>query len=277
MPHAEVAGRLLHYLRRGEGEPLLLIMGMSGNHLHWGEAFLSHVERDHEAIVFDNRGMGRSDREEEPFSIADMADDAAGLLDALGIERAHVMGCSMGGMIAQEVASRHPERVRTLVLGCTYAGGEGSALTDQAVMQSLMEAFMSGDRERAIQTGYRFNVSPAYAEAHPETGEEMARIAAELPASLRMIMAQMQAIGGHDTSARLGSIEAPTLIVHGTEDQMLPVANARRIAELMPDARLEILEGVGHLFWWERPERSAELVRELTHGVAATGDRAGAQ
>jgi 3-oxoadipate enol-lactonase len=262
MPHAEVSGRRLHYIRRGDGEPLLLIMGLSGNHLHWGEPFLEALEGDFDVIAHDNRGIGRSDHHGGPFTVADMADDAVGLLDALGIESAHVMGISMGGMIAQEVALRHPERVRSLVLGCTYAGGVGSAVTEPAVVMRLTQLFMSGDVEGALRAGWEANVSPAYREADPEAAERMLAIAAELPGSLEILMAQVQAVAGHDTSTRLKEITAPTLIVHGTEDQMLAVSNARHIAGLMPDARLEILEGVGHLFFWEQPERAAELVRE---------------
>jgi pimeloyl-ACP methyl ester carboxylesterase len=306
MPYADVNGRRLHYIRRGEGEPLLLIMGLSGNHLHWGEPFLEQLEGDFDVIAHDNRGIGRSDHHggpfsvvdmaddavglldavglesahvmgisigrsapvREPFSIADLADDAAGLLDALGWDTAHVMGISMGGMIAQEVALRHPERVRSLVLGCTYAGGEGSALTAEAVIMRLTQRFMSGDVDAALRAGWEVNVSRAYRDEHPEAAERMLQIAAELPGTIEILLAQVQAVAGHNTSARLGEIKAPTLIVHGTEDQMLGVANARQIAGLMPDARLEILDGVGHLFFWEQPERAAELVREHT-AVAA--------
>ena len=263
----DVRGHQLHVLRRGEGEPLLLIQGMSGNHLAWGEPFLSDLERDFDVITYDHRGIGLSDVVSEPFSIADLAEDAAGVLDALGIDTAHVMGISMGGMVAQELALRHPERIRTLALGCTYCGGEGSSLADEGVVQKLGEAMLSGDRERAIRTGWEVNVSPGYGADHSNFAVffEMAQAH---PAPVSVIMLQAQAIQGHDTSERLPGIDIPTLVMHGTEDQMIGVANGRMIAALIPGARLEIFEDVGHMFWWEQPERTAELVREHT-GVGA--------
>ena len=262
MPHVEVAGRQLHYVRAGEGEPLLLIQGMSGNHLHWGDDFLGLLHDDFETIAYDHRGVGHSAATDEPFTIADLADDAVALLDALDIESAHVMGISMGGMTAQEVALRHPERVRTLTLGCTYAGGEDSALGDPEIIQRLGSLFMAGRVEEAMRFGFEVNVSPEFAQ-DPEHFELVKRIAAELPSSLEILMLQLQAIAGHDTSDRLGEIRAPTLVVHGSVDQMLPVSNARAIAARIPGARLEILEGVGHAFWWERPQEAADFVREL--------------
>jgi 3-oxoadipate enol-lactonase len=262
VPHADVNGHRIHYVRQGSGEPLLLIQGLSGNHLHWGDEFLGLLDDDFELIALDNRGIGHSSRTSEPFTIADMADDAVGLLDALEIESAHVMGISMGGMIAQEIALRHPDRVRTLTLGCTYAGGEGSSLTDPQVIQHLAELLMTGRTEEALRVGFSYNVSPDFA-SDPRNFELVKRVADELPGTLEILMLQVQAVAGHDTSQRLGEISVPTLVVHGSEDQMLSASNARHIAERIPDARLEIMDGVGHAFWWERPERSAELVREL--------------
>src|SRR3954451_6019880 len=259
----------LQHTRRGEGEPLLLIMGMSGSSLLWGEDFLSALQHDFDVIAVDNRGTGDSPRVEEAFSIADMADDAVEVLDELGIQSAHVLGISMGGMIAQELVLRHPERVRTLTLGCTYAGGPEGRLASPEVVQTLADGMRSGDRERAVRAAWEVNVSKAYAadESHYRTFLETALAK---PVAVQVIMLQMQAIAAHDTSARLGEISAPTLVVHGTEDQMLEVANGEAIARAIPGARLEIMEGVGHLFFWEEPERSAELVREHARAGAAT-------
>jgi 3-oxoadipate enol-lactonase len=267
VPHGEVNGHELFYERHGSGEPLLLIQGMTGNHLHWGDPFRSGIEPHFEAIIYDNRGIGRSAATTDAFSIADLADDAARLLDLLDIERAHVMGVSMGGMAAQELSLRHPERVRTLVLGCTTAGGSHATHADPEVVQRLSELFMAGEVGQAFAEGFRFNVSPEFA-ADPANVETFRRIAAELPMQLPILFAQYQAIMGHDTSARLGDLVAPTLLIHGSADRILPVANAHELDRLIPEARLEIFDGVGHLFWWERPEQSAELVRE--HAAAGT-------
>jgi 3-oxoadipate enol-lactonase len=267
MSHLTVGGRQLFHQRQGSGEPLLLIMGMSGTHLSWGEPFVADLGRDYDVVAYDHRGIGRSDAEAEAFSIVDLAEDAAGVLDALDWDDAHVLGISMGGMVAQELALRHPERIRTLALGCTYCGGEGSALAPQATLERLSAGMMSGDRELAIRTGFEVNVSERF--AHQDGAYETFRaMAKSLPAPIPVIMLQMQAIAQHDTSARLPSIALPTLVIHGDEDLMLPVQNGRMIAGLIPGARLEVLEGVGHMFWWEEPTRSADLLR--AHAVAAT-------
>jgi 3-oxoadipate enol-lactonase len=249
--------------RSGAGPPLLLIMGMSGTALHWGEPFLAPLREHFETIVYDHRGVGRSTRIEGGLSIAEMAEDAAGLLAALEIDSAHVLGISMGGMIAQELALAHPERVRTLALGCTYCGGEGSSLASVEVGRRLSEAMRSGDRGLAVRAGWEINVSSAVAADEAAFASFLA-IAEQRAVAVPVIMAQAMAAATHDTQARLPELTMPTLVIHGTEDQMLPVDNGRLIASLIPDSRLEILEGVGHLFFWERPERSAELMRAHT-------------
>ena len=266
MPTLTVNDTDLHVERRGAGEPLLLIQGMTGHSLHWGEGFLTTLEGDFELILYDHRGVGRSAPYSEPFAIADLAADALGLLDALEVERAHVLGISMGGMVAQELALAAPERVATLTLGATYCGGEGSQFTDERVVNDLAMAILSGDAERKLLAGWGFNVSPEFANADGNF-ERFSELAAAYPVALPMVMAQVQAIIAHDTSTRLAEIAAPTLVVHGTADQMLAPANGELVASLIPGARLELLDGVGHLFFWEQPERVAQLVAE--HVAAA--------
>jgi pimeloyl-ACP methyl ester carboxylesterase len=260
MALARVNGVQIDYERSGAGPPLLLIMGMSGTALHWSDAFLAELRGDFELIAYDHRGVGASTPLAGPLTIAQMADDAAGLLDALGLDDAHVLGISMGGMIAQELALRHPARVRTLTLGCTYCGGEGSSVMAPEVLAGLSAAMLSGDPMRALRSAFEVNISPAAA-ADGRLYRQFLQIAAERSVAVPVIMAQLQACGAHDTSARLGAIAAPTLVVHGTEDRMLPVANAHMIAARIPHARLEILDGAGHMFFWEQPERAAELLR----------------
>ena len=270
MPKLTIGRQELHYLQRGGGEPLLLIMGMSGTHLAWGDPFLDELAADFSVIAYDHRGVGRSSRVEEPFTLAELADDAAALLDGLEIESAHVLGVSMGGMIAQELALRRPEMVRTLVIGCSYAGGEGSALTPPETFRRLADAWPSGDRDRALRAAWDINVSERYA-GRPGAFEAWREMASTLPVALPVIGLQLQAIAPHDTSERLERIAAPTLVVHGTEDQMLPPANAKVIASRIPGARLQWMEGIGHLFWWEEPQRTADLVREHARAAAAAG------
>jgi 3-oxoadipate enol-lactonase len=263
MPTIEIAtGPTLNYVRRGSGEPMLLIQGMSGNHLSWGEPFLTELERDFDLVAYDHRGVGKSSRVTDPFTIGDLADDAAAVLDALGWDSAHVVGISMGGMVAQELALRHPQRVRTLTLGCTYCGGEGSALTSNEVFAKLAEAMMSGDRDRAIATSYEINISPGYGADQSAYGT-FYEMATALPTPVPVIMLQAQAVQSHDTLSRLGEIVVPTLVIHGTVDEMLPYSNAVLIAARIPRAQLVTLEDVGHMFWWEQPERSAQAIREL--------------
>jgi pimeloyl-ACP methyl ester carboxylesterase len=262
MPLARAGEIELSYDRAGSGPPLLLIMGMSGTFDHWDATFLAGLRRDFDVIVYDHRGVGSSSRlnGSGSLSIAQLAEDAAALLTALEVDSAHVLGISMGGMVAQELALAHPARIRTLSLGCTYCGGAGGALASNEVMSKLAEAMTSGDRERAIRAGWEVNLSPDFA-ANDDAYARFLDIGRRRAVPVEVIMEQMRAITEHDTSARLPEIELPTLVLHGTLDQMLPIQNGRLIAELIPDTRLEIFDGVGHLFFWEQPERSAELVR----------------
>jgi 3-oxoadipate enol-lactonase len=269
MSHLTVNGYELFHRRSGTGEPLLLIQGMSGTHLSWGEPFLAELVGDFDVVSYDHRGIGRSARADDEFTIADLADDAVGILDAVGFETAHVMGISMGGMVAQELALRCPERIRTLTLGCTYCGGPHGRLTSEPVARRLGGTLMGGDRDLAIRTMFEANVSRAFA-ADPGSFPPFLEMAKALPAAVPVVLMQMQAIAAHDTSARLPELQAPTLVVHGDEDQMLPVENGRLIASLVPGARYEELAGVGHVFWWEQPERSAQLLR--SHALSGAAD-----
>jgi pimeloyl-ACP methyl ester carboxylesterase len=251
----------LDYERTGSGPPLLLIMGMSGTALHWGEPLLQRLREDFDVIAYDHHGVGASTPLDGPITIAEMAGDAAGLLDALALDSAHVMGISMGGMIAQELALAHPERIRTLTLGCTYCGGEGSALAADEDLQRLVAALGSGDRERALRASWEINVSPEMA-ADAQAYARFHDIAERRAVAVPVIMQQLQACLAHDTRERLPQLALPTLVVHGAADRLVPVQNGRLIASLIPAARLEVFDGVGHMFVWERPERSAGLVRE---------------
>src|SRR3954452_7845223 len=224
MAKVEVAGREFHFERAGSGAPLLLIQGMSGTHISWGDAFKGALEEGFDVVAFDNRGIGLSAPVDGPFTIAEMAEDTAGLLEALGLESAHVVGISMGGMIAQELALAHPERLRSLTLGCTYCGGPGSQLMPEENARKLMEGMASGDREQAIRASYEVNLSPAF-RADESRFAAFHEMATSVPAAKETIQLQIQAIFVHDTSGRLAELSKPTLVVHGTDDGVLPYPN----------------------------------------------------
>jgi 3-oxoadipate enol-lactonase len=249
---------------------MLLIQGMSATHLTWGRPFLTPLEQSFDCVVFDNRGMGLSGAARMPFTIADMAADVVGLLDALGIERAHIVGISMGGMIAQELALAHSERIRSLTLGATYCGGPEGTLMGDEDLRMLGAAMASGERERVHRAMWEINLSPDF-RAEDSRYDAFREMAIALQSPKDVILQQMQACAAHDTSARLNRIAVPTQVIHGTADRLLGVNNGIQVAALIGVEPL-LLDDVGHMFWWEQPERSATHVRE--HAVAPVG-RAG--
>jgi 3-oxoadipate enol-lactonase len=259
MPDADLGSRRLHYVRRGSGAPLLLIQGMAGHHQIWGEPFLGGLANDFDVVAYDHRGIGDSTDVPGQFTIADLADDAASLLDALGWSDAHVMGISMGGMVAQELVLRHPERVRTLVLGCTYAGGAGSTLAAPGPLR-MLQAMNTGDLDLAIRTAYEANLSAGF-RADESRYEPFKTASLAVTVRVPAVLRQAQAAFVHDTSTRLAGITVPTLVLHGTADDMIVAGNGSYVADLIPGARLETLDGLGHLFWWEQPDAVAGLVR----------------
>ena len=233
MPHVEVAGRNLHYVREGEGEPLLLIQGLSGNHMHWGDDFLGLLHPHFDVIAYDHRGIGHSDPAGGPFTIADLADDAAGLLDALGIEsrpRARHLDGRDDGAGARAAPSARGAHARARV----HLRRRGRLRDDRSGRRPAAgRAVHDGSIEEALRYGFEVNVSPAFAQ-DPARFEMVKEIAGQLPSTLDLLMLQVQAVAGHDTSDRLGEIEAPTLVIHGTVDQMLPVSNATRSPPASP-------------------------------------------
>jgi len=263
---ADTPGGRLAYSRRGAGEPLLLVMGVAGHHRMWGEPFVTALAENFDVVAYDHRGIGSSARVDVEFTITDLAADAAALLDHLGLDRAHVMGISMGGTVAQELALRHPERVRGLVLGCTWAGpnGDGSSVWGQGVMK-VADAAGGADPIAAARLMFEANFSPGFA-AEPGRFKEFIETAGEIKVPGPVVTMQMRAAAGHDATARLGDLDKKTLVLHGTADDVILHSAGERLAGLVPDAKLESFDGVGHLFFWEEPERAAALVTSHLFG-----------
>jgi len=193
-----------------------------------------------------------------------MARDAVAVLDAEGIDTAHVFGLSMGGMIAQTIALEHQERVRRLVLAATAPPAPENVPPAPEVLAQLL-----APRDPGLPPGHYMGAiwgaicAPDFPRRRPDVIEALVAGVVAKPTPLEVIMLQLQAIVGFAGPERLASIATTTLVLHGTEDPLLPVENGRRLGKLVPDARYEELDGVGHLVPWESPERTAELMREV--------------
>jgi pimeloyl-ACP methyl ester carboxylesterase len=226
-------------------EPLLLIMGLSGSSRMWFR-LLPHLSRRHRAIVFDNRGTGDSDPVAAPMRMADLVDDALCVLDAAGVERAHVIGVSMGGMIAQRLALDHRDRVRSLVLGCTTAGGRRGGPPWRLLATSALRPLFGPERTFPIVAPTLY--SPHTRRERPERVREDLRIRMADATSARTTYAQMAAIAGHDTRSRLQELAGlPTLVLHGEDDTLVPPDRGRELAAAIPGARLVLLPACGHM------------------------------
>ena len=242
----------MFYVEAGTGDPLVLVMGFGGDHLAWGLQIPAFAAT-YRVIAFDNRGVGQSDAPDIPYSTAMMADDTIGLLDALGIERAHVCGVSMGGMIAQEIALRHPARVRTLQLHATLARPD-------VYMKALVEAWrkvrVALGREEALRVLALWLFAPCSYEERPEFVELVLQnaIANPHPQSLTGYLRQGDAVLGHDTLERLDRVRSPTLVSVADQDALVPPRFSHAIAERIPGAELKTIADAGHAYMWEKAD-----------------------
>lgn len=269
MPHAHVNGVNLHYEVTGQGQPLLLIMGLGGPGAAWDPEFVRAMSQTHQVIIYDNRGTGRSDKPDEPYSIAGFASDAAGLLDALNIPRAHVFGISMGGMIAQELAIHYPQRVASLVLGCTTPGGKHAVAAPPESLKAL-QGRAGQTPEEAAREGWKLSFSDGFIREH------RAELEAHLPRMLAHVTPRFayerhyQATMTLRVYKQLKEITAPTLVVTGRDDVLIPAANSEILAREIPGAELVIFDNAGHGFVTSAREPLLKVLTEFLdrHQVA---------
>jgi pimeloyl-ACP methyl ester carboxylesterase len=279
MPKANVGDINLYYEDHGSGDPLLLIMGLGADANGWvlqTPEFAKHYR----TIVFDNRGVGRSDKPAGPYSIAQMADDAVGLLDHLGIERTHVCGISMGGMISQELALRHPKRLRSLVLGCTYAVPDAGVLQTQSLSAAQLGGAVDAQGNIDIDISkidpfmfFQALLPLTFNQSFIET--DLARVmqlfagSLEYGFDLNAIFAQVQATQAHDTTSRLDQIRVPTLVITGDADRLIPASNSDYLAAHIPAARLLKIPGGSHAFNIETPDLFNRAVLDFLRDASA--------
>ena len=244
--------------RHGRGAPLLLIHGLG--YARWGwEPVLPGLAERFDVVLFDNRGIGESDAPPGPYTAAEMADDAIQALDEAGVDRAHVVGTSLGGMVAQELALGYPDRVDRLVLACTTPGGPNAHPMPQQTVAVMAEA-ATLEPAVALRRFVENALAPATVAEHPELVDRI--LAHRIATAKDPVAWAAQAAAGatFDAFERLGALAAPALVQHGDEDVVVDPRNADLLVELLPDAHLERLPGTGHLFFWEAPERFVSSV-----------------
>ena len=270
MAKARVDDIQLYYEEHGQGEPLLLIMGLGASTLAWSEQIRT-LGREFRLIAFDNRGAGRSDKPAVRYTIALFADDSAGLMDALGIDSAHVYGQSMGGFIAQELALRHPQRVRTLVLASTSCGGRRAVVASPENLAGIGMMNVLSPRE-AAEKGLPLLYSAEFIARHHDALVQRSLREAELRSPPDAFGRQVQAAVRHNTFDRLPEIRCPTLVITGDDDKVVPAENSRVLAERIPGAELAVLPGGGHGYLVEKAAESNDIVLDFLrrHRTAAT-------
>ena len=269
MPFASATDVTLHYNVAGEGPPVCLINGYRQNSASWPTEFIDHLATRCRVVTFDNRGTGLSDRPAHGYEFGHQADDVAGLLDHLQIREVNLLGYSMGGAIAQEVAIRYPERVGRLILFATFGGGIWAEPASWSVLRRLFATDGLGPQEAARQA-WPVTYSPEYLAANAQAVEEQMRREVAHPTPAFVCRRQAEAIRRFDRHRDLPRIRARTLVATGTDDLLVKPRNSAILARRIPDARLERLAGLGHRAIWEAPEEVANLIADFVCKSPAT-------
>ncbi|HYM56584.1 MAG TPA: alpha/beta fold hydrolase [Solirubrobacteraceae bacterium] len=247
--YVTVDGRRLAYEEAAAPDPdatVLLLCGIGAKRQGWYRQ-LPVLGRRFRTLALDYRDVGDSGEAGGPYSIGDVAEDTHALMTELGIERASLVGISMGGFVALELAIRHPGAVEKLILVVTSAGGPTHVSTSPQIMRLLMpgeEEVESGDGARRVCSAV---AAPGFAERHPEEIDTFVEIARYRPMSRSAFLRQLEACRAHDVSGRLEAIRVPTLVLHGEVDPLVPLANGLRLAERIPGAELKVYPDTGHI------------------------------
>lgn len=265
MPTIHANGINMEYEIHGTGEPLLLIAGLGYDRWMWHKMIPCLAEH-FQVIAYDNRGVGGTDKPAGPYTAQLLADDAAALLHTLNIEKAHTMGHSMGGYIAQALALNYPQLVNKLILSATNFGGPNHVPVTQEALLVLMDT--KSEPLARLRNGIVISTASGFAENHPEIIEAWVNYRATHPLDPLAYQAQL-AIGLGLMSAeasfdgKLSQVQAPTLILFGAEDKVVPPGNALLFAQQIPDSRIIALPQVGHFYPFEAPVAAANAVTEF--------------
>ncbi len=251
MPKVRAGDIELYYEEEGEGAPLLLIPGFGTGLWIWFRQ-LSEFSKEFRTIAFDPRGISRSDAPLEPVTIRSFADDVAAMLKALGLESAHILGASFGGFVAQEFALRYPLMTRSLVLCCTSFGGPRHVPPTDSTLQALASTKGLNTEDR-VRENLLLAFSPAFVERRADEVERVIKLRAQNFVPEHAYLHQLQAAMAFNTEERVAGISAPTLVLSGDADIIVPVENSRNLARRIPGAQLRIIEGGSHTFFIEQP------------------------
>jgi len=246
MANVRVDDVQIHYEAIGEGFPLIMIMGLGANVDWWDPRMILELSKKFKVIMFDNRGAGRIDVSNRSYTVKLFADDTAGFMNALGISRAHVLGISMGGMIAQELALNYPEKVEKLILCSTNCGGSKSIPPSGEVLRMLVadRSLLSPEEIARMVTPLLFTKD--FVKRNQDFIELSIQQIMKAPISNEAYMRQLKAIMEFDTYDRLHQIEVPTLILHGRQDVLVPFENASILAEAIPNVKVVYLDKSAH-------------------------------
>jgi pimeloyl-ACP methyl ester carboxylesterase len=261
MPKLNIGGVSIEYELRGEGQPLLMINGFRRSRVVWLEGVLKPLAERFQLILMDNRGTGNSDKPKDGYSIEAFADDCAGVITGLGLPGAHVFGVSMGGMIAQRLATRHPHKVRGLALGCTNCGRGGSIAPEKRIGE-LLRLVPDGtmDAREVARRQEEVYYMPAFRQERRALIEGLFDLVNLNPTPLHAVKGHLAALDAFDACADLPQIKAPTLVITGEGDPLIPAENSRLIAGRIPGAQLALLSDASHFFWIEKPQETADAL-----------------
>ncbi len=272
MPFAIHRSTNIYYEVRGKGEPLVMVMGLGGNGTAW-ELQYRALEAEYQCILVDNRGAGRSDMPDEPYTIELFADDLAAVLDDIGTDSAHIMGASMGGLIAQAFYHQYPQRVRSLILACTGVGaGDPAFIWPQPQVLDVLAEKQPDDNNLDYLKRYAsIFYDEAFVANTPNLLNKIVEKRREMPQPDYANKRQLEACFTHvPNSPRLANIHTPTLVVHGEHDQIWPTPNAHYLAEHIPHAQLAIIPNAAHMLFIEQPDDFNQAVRRFLQAHAST-------